>query len=158
MTSQGREDAILARIFADIGTTNKVAVEFGARDGVGKSNTHRLRVQEGWTCILLDSDPRSSIVQRAHLTAENINAMFFTHRVPVQFDLLSIDVDGNDFWLWKALVKWPEGDVIIDGRGEELVVWVLKNQPHSGAYFAKVLFGYRQTRNLQAAFSSQDPV
>lgn len=114
MSSQGHEDAVLARLFAAIGTTNQVGVEFGARDGVGKSNTHRLRVEEGWTTILFDREPRAPIVRRAHLTAENINAVFFAHGVPPRIDLLSIDVDGMDFWLWKALTRTQARVVVIE--------------------------------------------
>jgi hypothetical protein len=113
MSSQGREDAILARIFATIGTTNQYAVEFGARDGVGLSNTEQLRKQ-GWTCLLLDAHPRSSLVRKAFLTAGNINQVFEAYGVPKVFDLLSIDVDGNDFWLWKALEDYRPRVVVIE--------------------------------------------
>jgi hypothetical protein len=113
MPSQGPEDAILARIFDAIGTTNRYAVEFGARDGVRLSNTHALRLQ-GWTCLLLDANPVAKIVRRAFLTAENINATFARYAVPADFDLLSIDVDGNDFYLWQALSGYRPRVVVIE--------------------------------------------
>lgn len=114
MSAQFTEDAILARIFAAIGTTNRYAVEFGARDGVGNSNTHLLRVREGWTCLLLDSHPKAPFVHQAWLTAENIADTFASYGVPASFDLLSIDVDGMDFYLWQALDGYRPRVVIIE--------------------------------------------
>lgn len=109
-----RELDILDRIFAEIGTTNRYAVEFGARDGVRASNTWRLRINRRWTCLLLDAKPMAPIVHPAFLTAENINAVFAGHQVPAEFDLLSIDVDGNDLWLWKALSGYQPRVVVIE--------------------------------------------
>jgi hypothetical protein len=114
MSSQFGEDAIVERLFARIGTTNKFAVEFGARDGVGNSNTHALRVHHGWTCVLLDCCSKAAIVSQIFLTAENLQQTFLVHRVPKTFDLLSIDVDGNDFHLWKALTAFTPRVVVIE--------------------------------------------
>jgi len=113
MSSQFEEDAILDRLFTRIGTTNTVAVECGARDGVEKSNTHQFRAR-GWTCVLLDCQPQSPAVQAVFLTAENIQATFRAQRVPPTFDLLSIDVDGNDWHLWKALTDFRPRVVVIE--------------------------------------------
>jgi hypothetical protein len=41
------------------------------------------------------------------ITAENVNQVFAKHQVPGIFDLLSIDVDGNDFWILQALAYRP---------------------------------------------------
>jgi len=113
MSSQFEEDAILDRLFTRIGVTNTVAVECGARDGIGKSNTHQFRAR-GWTCVLLDSHPQAPVVQKAFLTAENIQQTFRAQQVPATFDLLSIDVDGNDFYLWKALTDFRPRVVVIE--------------------------------------------
>jgi len=114
MSSQGQEDAILERIFTRIGTTNKFAVEFGARDGVRNSNTWNLRVNHRWECVLLDCCSAAAIVDEVFLTAKNIVQVFVAHRVPKAFDLLSIDVDGNDFHLWKALARFTPRVVVIE--------------------------------------------
>lgn len=114
MKAHGEEAAILQRLFGVIGTTNRYAVEFGARDGVGASTTHALRTQHGWTCLLLDSHPKAAIVHLAQLTMENIHAVFAAHRVPQAFDLLSIDIDGNDFHVWRALTGYAPRVVVIE--------------------------------------------
>jgi hypothetical protein len=111
--AQSGEDRILKRIFHDIGVTNKWAVEFGAADGVRKSNTKYFR-DRGWSSRLFDVEPLDPSVQQADITAENVNAVFFSAGVPREFDLLSIDIDGNDLWVWKALVGFKPRVVVIE--------------------------------------------
>jgi hypothetical protein len=89
--SQAGEDGVLLRIFECIGTSNRYFVEFGA-------NAERAR------------EP----VRSEFVTAENVNALFAKHRVPVEFDLLSIDVDGNDYWIWKAIDGYRPRLVVIE--------------------------------------------
>jgi hypothetical protein len=113
MSSQGQEDAILARLFDEIGTTNRIAVEIGARDGVRGSNTHALS-RKGWTRLLFDAEPKGKGVIRAHVTVENINRLLQRAGVPPVFDLLSIDVDGNDWHLWRALTVAIPRVVVIE--------------------------------------------
>lgn len=109
--SQSGEETILRRIFRKIGTTNGVAVEFGALDGRHGSNTLYFR-ERGWTVHLFDRAPLDPIVMLAHITAENVNQVFTDAGVPTTFDLLSIDIDGNDLWVWKALTFQPRVVVI----------------------------------------------
>jgi hypothetical protein len=104
--SQSGEDKIAAAIFREIGTVNETAVEFGALDGWHNSNTAHFR-QLGWTTHLFDSGPLDPMVTHAVITAENVNDVFAATGVPEEFDLLSIDIDGNDLWVWKALQYRP---------------------------------------------------
>lgn len=106
--SQAGQDGVIEHIFQVIGTTNKYFVEFGAGDGVDISNTANLRLNKGWTGLLMDSNTSAECVQKEFITAENIQNLFKRYKVPVSFDYLSIDVDGNDFWIWKAITMyWP---------------------------------------------------
>jgi hypothetical protein len=105
--SQTVEDGVLEGVFERIGTTNKFFVEFGAWDGVHLSNTANLRLHHHWTGLLLEGNEEKAkqfpYVKHAFITAENINDLFQQHGVPPEFDLLSIDIDGNDYWVWKAV-------------------------------------------------------
>lgn len=112
LSSQREEDRLLDDLFKAIGTTNKIAVEFGATDGLHGSNTALFRVKRGWRTILFDTLPLSPKVIKAHITAKNVNEVFHEHGVPQAFDLLSIDIDGQDYWVWKALKYRPRVVVI----------------------------------------------
>jgi len=112
LLAQGKEDRVLVSIFDQIGRTNRVAVEFGALDGLHGSNTAHFRLSEHWRVVLFDAAPLSPIVHHIRLTAENINRVFTDYDVPMAFDLLSIDIDGNDLWVWEALLFTPRVVVI----------------------------------------------
>jgi hypothetical protein len=118
VTSQHGEDGVLHNIFIRIGTSNKYFVEFGAADGKWLSNTHYLRTQKGWTGLLLEADlPKEDPtinLRKAMVTPHNINQLFEHYHVPQSFDLLSIDIDGNDFWVWNALINFRPRVVIVE--------------------------------------------
>jgi len=109
--SQNGEDKIAAGLFKTIGIVNQTAVEFGALDGRHNSNTAHFR-EQGWTCHLWDSGPLDPMVAKKVITAENVNETFDAAGVPYEFDLLSIDIDGNDLWVWKALAYRPRVVII----------------------------------------------
>lgn len=111
MSAQHGEDRILARLIKQIGSRNQVAVEFGAKDGVFQSNTALFRDQ-GWRTVLFDTHPESPMVTEARITRENVNELFAEHGIPHDVDVLSIDVDGNDLWIWEALTFQPRIVVI----------------------------------------------
>jgi len=105
--SQNGEDGVLEAIFGRIGTTNKYYVEFGVEDGKER-NTRFLEERYGWQGLLMDGGHANASInlQREFVTAENIEALFRKYRVPVEPDLLSIDLDGNDYHVWKAIERF----------------------------------------------------
>ncbi len=114
--SQGGEDGVLARIFECIGVTNRHFVEFGAWDGETLSNTAHLRIDRGWSGLLMEGDPErtNDLIHHEFVTAENVDTLFAKYDVPTVFDLLSIDIDGNDYWVWKALESFAPRVVVIE--------------------------------------------
>ena len=102
--SQNGEDGIIARLFELLGTTNRYYVEFGTGTTGAQRNT-RLLDQSDWTGLLMDlgASERAPNVKKERITAENINQLFAKYDVPLEFDLLSIDIDGNDYWVRKAI-------------------------------------------------------
>lgn len=130
------ESKIIDEIFDVIGTTNKFCVEFGAGTGYYLSNTRKL-IDEGWDSLLMEGDTSrdwtvgqsgKKIEQNTHggkydpnireefVTAENVNELFGKYNVPENPDLVSIDLDGNDLWIWKAL-KYQPRVVVIEFNG-----------------------------------------
>lgn len=118
--SQNGEDGILLYIFSLLGTTSRKAVEICAGSGT-QCNTANLIINHGWQGLLFDGDAdliahgkafysagrTTSIVPpalvAAWITAENIDHLVANHGFAGEIDLLSLDVDGNDYWIWKAL-------------------------------------------------------
>lgn len=109
VTSQGGEDGLLAALFTLLGTSNRHYVEFGCGDGV-QCNTAQLR-RSGWQGLLMDGEvapgAEDAVIEQAWITAENIEALFDHHGVPQEPDLLSIDIDGNDYWVLQAIRRRP---------------------------------------------------
>jgi hypothetical protein len=114
--SQCGDDGVLLRLFEHIGVTNRRFVEFGAWDGVHFSNTANLRLHHGWSGLLMEGSDRADghLVKRETISAENVNALFARYAVPESFDLLSIDIDGNDYWVWKAIRGFRARVVVIE--------------------------------------------
>lgn len=110
--SQCWEDGVIEKIFHSIGTTGKYFVDIGASDGVHNSNTANLRLNHGWKGLLLDKKPKKDIVHEAFVNAENINQILSDYDVPDEFDLLSLDIDGVDYYVWKALKYKPRVVVV----------------------------------------------
>lgn len=104
------EDGILRAIFNKIKPVNFFAVEFGISSREGNSVYLK---KKGWKCLWMDANGDGEIVKREWITAENINELFEKYNVPYEFDLLSIDVDFNDYWIWKAIDKRYRPKVVV---------------------------------------------
>ncbi len=110
--SQNGEDGILEKILATIGTTNKFFVEIGVGNA-DECNTRLLR-ENSWKGLMLDSENYNPSIgiRREFVDAENVNSLFAKYHVPQEFDVMSIDIDGNDYWVWKALRYQPRVVII----------------------------------------------
>ncbi|GAC1419476.1 MAG: hypothetical protein NVSMB5_11370 [Candidatus Velthaea sp.] len=113
--SQNGEDGILREIFRRIGAPQRYFVEFGVEDGL-ECNSARLSRTLQWSGLLIEGDAEKFRLleanyrafpaikrEQAFITRDNIAAIFTAARVPLEFDLLSIDIDGNDYYIWDAL-------------------------------------------------------
>jgi hypothetical protein len=133
--SQFEEDGLLLYIFSLIGMTNKTFIEFGSDDGVN-SNSANLYFNFGWTGLFMDGNPKA--IERGerffgkyphphtyppkfkctYINAENINQLISDAGLKGEIGLLSIDIDGNDFWIWKAIEVVQPQVVIIETHNE----------------------------------------
>jgi hypothetical protein len=112
--SQNGEDGILAWLFGLVGVTNRTLVEFGIGDG-SECNSANLLLTFGWSGALLEADAakaeaayrfydgraRVEVRHRA-LEPDNVDQVL-AELVPEVVDLLSLDIDGNEYWVWQAL-------------------------------------------------------
>ncbi len=113
--SQNGEDGVLLRIFDTIGSTNRYYIEFGVGADGKQRNTRLLEEQHGWKGLLMDccASPAHPEVKQEMIRADNINELFAKYDVPDEPDLLSIDIDGNDYWVWKELSSRYRPRVVI---------------------------------------------
>lgn len=106
--SQNGEDGIIRECVARFANVHKAACEFGAHDGITFSNTYLL-LKAGWTGVMIESgddkfealknNMKGLRVMTYHkaVTPENVNDV-----VPPILDVLSIDIDGDDYAIWLA--------------------------------------------------------
>jgi hypothetical protein len=112
--SQNGEDGALARLLEIVGAASRFYVELGAGNG-DECNTRRLR-ELGWSGIMMDCAAAGNPAIRLYrefVTAENINALLIKYGVPDDFDVLSIDLDGNDYWIWRAIAPRFQPRVVV---------------------------------------------
>lgn len=114
--SQWGEDGIIQFLTRRVAIENKIFVEFGVQDYL-ESNTRFLVAKDNWTGLVIDGSPenvekirRSELYWRHTLlaecqfvTSENINAIIRAAGISGDIGLLSVDIDGNDYWVWQAI-------------------------------------------------------
>ncbi len=104
--SRQNQDKIIYEYIKEIGSLNNIAVEFGARDGFEFSNV-RMFADLNWKLYQWDKIFQNEFVNRENINAKNINQIFQKYNIPKYFDILSIDIDSNDYWVWKSLNYSP---------------------------------------------------
>ena len=99
--SQNGEDGVIAEVFDRLGIAEGTFLEFGAHPG--ENNTKALE-ECGWHGFRYDAAPSGSGVLHAWVTPGNINQFWPT---TTDLNFLSIDIDGQDYWAWKAFHRMP---------------------------------------------------
>lgn len=145
--SQSGQDGIIEEIFRRIKVTSRRFVEFGVGAGGGYENNTTYLLAKGWQGSWIDADPESCAriqcqmdfllrdnrleVLQSRVTAENITVLFERLRVPVEFDLLSIDIDSNDYWVWQNLARYRPRVVVIEYNSflPATADWILPYHP-----------------------------
>lgn len=129
--SQHEEDGILLFLFALLGMSNRMAVEICCGSGI-ECNAANLVINHGFTALMMDgkADNIRSAREFFHshsdtkywpptlihswITAENCNDLVKRHGFSGELDLLSVDIDGIDYWLWRALTSVNPRVVVIE--------------------------------------------
>jgi hypothetical protein len=130
IASQFGEDGIIERIFEIIPESNKWCVEFGAWDGKFCSNTYNLIANNAWSGVLIEGNANKiedlkntykgnskvfPLNKYVHFAGKDILDNILTETpIPQNFDLLSVDIDGNDYHIWKAVTKYRPKVVLIE--------------------------------------------
>ncbi len=132
VTSQCGEDGIIEKIFERLPRSDEMTcVEFGAWDGRMFSNTYNLTTNRGWRSLYIEADEKK-FVDLQNTFKDNSKAFLVNKLVhfdndydtldkilassdwPADFDLLSIDIDGNDYHVWNSLTLFSPKVVIVE--------------------------------------------
>lgn len=129
--SQNSEDGILLFLFAVAGVETRRAVEICCGNGI-ECNAANLVVNHGWQALLVDGDSaqieqgrafyarcRSTLYSQPMLlaswiTADTVNELVRSRGFDGDIDLLSLDLDGNDYWIWLALTAIRPRVVVLE--------------------------------------------
>ncbi len=130
--SQNGEDGILLWLISKVGAPSKTFVEFGIGSG-RECNTANLVLNFGWRGLMMDgsesnienarmffkylmpySDYRMLDIKKAFVTRENINDLIKSSDAAKNADILSIDIDGNDYWVWEAITSIAPRIVVME--------------------------------------------
>jgi hypothetical protein len=141
--SQQGEDGILEEIFHRIGTTNKFFVEFGVESGA-ECNAAHLAKNRGWGGLFMEGNPADVEKLKANyadfpavkcvpamVTSANVEQLFTDAGVPAEPDLLCIDIDGNDYWVWQAIERFRPRVLVMEYNPFHLPPqkWVMAEDP-----------------------------
>lgn len=153
VTSQYGEDGIIKEICKRLGIKAGYFVEVGAADGKQFSNTYSL-LSKRWKGICIEGDeskykdllktkgefPRRLVTICAWIQPEGENTLdnlLSQTPAPVEFDLLSVDIDSYDWQVWRSLQDYSPKIVVIEGNSTVLPgVWQIHEEGVSqGASF-----------------------
>lgn len=113
--SQNGEDGIILTLIREIGNPTHRFVEIGCGENGGNSGA--LAFELGWSGLMLDGNPerierlcanfqfdrKKVIVRQEWITRDNIENLISKNNMGGEIDLLSIDIDGVDYWVWKEI-------------------------------------------------------
>lgn len=128
--SQNGEDGVTLEILKRLHITKGWFCEFGAWDGKFLSNTYFL-INKGWKGVYIegDKDKYDQLIRNvnkfedkvypfcAYITASGKNSLdnvLAKTPLPIDFDILSIDIDGDDYFVWESLTNYKPKIVIIE--------------------------------------------
>ena len=130
--SQNGEDGVVKEIFQRLTkaiSTDSWCVEFGAWDGIHLSNTCRLIREEKYKAVLIEGDPKRveqlfknfpqdeviKICRFVGFEGENtIDKILSETPIPEDFDFLSIDIDGVDYYIFESIKNYRPKVICIE--------------------------------------------
>ncbi len=123
--SQFGDDGLIDGLVSRIRPETRVFVEFGV-ENYRESNTRFLLMNRNWSGLVMDASESNIATIRneeyfwrhnlkarcAMIDADNINRLLAEEGIPKHFGILHIDIDGSDYWVWKAIDGY-EPDIVI---------------------------------------------
>lgn len=157
--SQTGDDGIIQYLISKADITDHTFVEFGVENYI-ESNTRFLLVNDNWSGLVIDgSEKHINFIKTddicyqhdlstlcAFITSENINELISSGGISGEIGLLSIDIDGNDYWIWKAINVVSPTIVIVEynsvlGSERAITVPYKPDFIRTKAHYSNLYFG-----------------
>ena len=157
--SQWGEDGIIDYLVSNLDIKNKTFIEFGV-ENYKESNTRFLLLNSNWKGLIFDSSEKninliknsylywkfSLTAIRAFINKENINQLITNENFEKNVGILSVDIDGNDYWVWKEINAIDPSIVIIEynarlGTEKNYVVPYDKNFERKKKHHSMIYYG-----------------
>ena len=157
--SQWGEDGIIQYLLSKIPIQNEVFIEIGV-ENYTQANTRFLLINNNWKGLVIDCSAKNidyikkddiywqhDLAALCHfITKENINDIIDSTGIKGDIGLLSIDIDGNDYWVWEAIHTVNPRIVICEynsvfGNEQAIVVPYDTNFCRTVAHYSGLYFG-----------------
>ncbi|MBC7523016.1 MAG: hypothetical protein H7239_01035 [Flavobacterium sp.] len=157
--SQRGEDGIIQYIINKIEIPNKIFIEFGV-ETYTESNTRFLLINNNWSGLVLDGSKKNIdfikndfiywkydiVAKQSFITKENINQLLSDYTKIDDIGLLSVDIDGNDYWVWDEINVIKPRIVICEynsafGDTKKITVPYKSDFVRGKAHFSELYFG-----------------
>ena len=104
--SQHGEDGVIDIIFKSIKENDKFYLEIGTESG-NECNTRYLREHKRWNGIMFDAVYENTNINlfKHKILIDNVFDIYEKYNLPKKFDLMSIDIDSNDFYILNETLK-----------------------------------------------------
>ena len=102
---QTNEGEVINWFIAQLPEIPKTVVDIGGGDGTWLSNSKHLEEDFGWQRFIIDGNGggNKKVIEK-WVTRESISGIFTDHAIPKEPGLISLDLDGNDWYIWEALL------------------------------------------------------
>jgi hypothetical protein len=167
--SQFGDDGIIQYLINNIELSTKTFIEFGVQD-YSESNTRFLLLNNNWTGLIIDGNKEDmekiktkEFYWRQNLTSvgkfvnkTNINEIFKDNDFDGEIGILSIDIDGNDYWVWEAINTVDPAIVIVEynsvfGKTHAISVPYDENFYRTRSHFSNLYWGASLKALIQLA-------
>ena len=157
--SQWGEDGILNYLIENLDIQSKNFIEFGVENYL-ESNTRFILQNNNWSGLILDNNKKNIKeikkhyyfwkhdlkAQHAHITIKNIDKLINKNNFENNIGILSIDVDGNDYWIWKNIKTINPAIVVIEynsrfGKNKSVTIPYDENFDRQKAHSSMIYYG-----------------
>jgi hypothetical protein len=157
--SQWGDDGIIQFLVSYLDIPTKTFIEFGVED-YSESNTRFLLINNNWKGLVLDGNKNDInyiiedeiyfrhelTAKQVFITAENINPIIKESGFEGEIGILHIDIDGNDYWVWKSIEVVNPIIVIVEynsvfGNDRAITVPYYPSFNRTRAHYSNLFFG-----------------